>query len=168
MPETFLALFPAWPAWIRPTVEDVSAFSQRRKFPPHARKKGLGQQWKFPPHARKTSGTQGNFEGFASYNNNNFCSTFPGLIQAQGRFFQDLQFCRILILEKNVKKKLPGSPLCDFARRAWPRPWPWTPDLKVRGSHHARGVVSLTRDFSPLSFSSPRCINGYRQHTAGG
>ena len=32
-------------SWLRPTAEDVSAF---------------GQHQKFPPHARKTSGTQGN------------------------------------------------------------------------------------------------------------
>ena len=31
-------------SWLRPTAEDVSAF---------------GQHWKLPPHARKTSGTQG-------------------------------------------------------------------------------------------------------------
>ena len=40
--------------------------------------------------------------------------------------------------------------------------------LQVQGSSLARRVVSLTRDFTPLFFSSPRCINGYRQHTAGG
>ena len=40
-------------SWLRPTAEDVSAFGQHRKF---------------PPHARKTSGTQGRFWGTLSQN----------------------------------------------------------------------------------------------------
>ena len=33
-------------------------------------------------------------------------------------------------------------------------------DLEIRGSSLARRVVSLTTNFTPLCFSSPRCING--------
>ena len=45
---------------------------------------------------------------------------------------------------------------------------PRTLDLEVRGSSLAHRVVSLTINLTPLSFSSPRCTNGYRQHTAEG
>ena len=44
LPETFLARFPVSVksfSRLRPTTEDVSAFGQHRKFPPHARKKNL-------------------------------------------------------------------------------------------------------------------------------
>ena len=37
---------------------------------------------------------------------------------------------------------------------------PETPNLGVR--------VSLDKNFTPLCLSLPRCINGYRRHTAGG
>ena len=37
---------------------------------------------------------------------------------------------------------------------------PETPNLEVR--------VSLDKNFTPLCPSLPRCINGYRRHTAGG
>ena len=37
---------------------------------------------------------------------------------------------------------------------------PETPNPEVR--------VSLDKNFTPLCLSSPRCINGYRRHTAGG
>ena len=40
----FCQVFIVTRSWLRPTAEDVSAFGQNRKF---------------PPHARKTSGTQG-------------------------------------------------------------------------------------------------------------
>ena len=49
VPETFLARFPvSVKSFVPPTAEDVSAFGQHRKF---------------PPHARKTSGTQGKCGG---------------------------------------------------------------------------------------------------------
>ena len=37
---------------------------------------------------------------------------------------------------------------------------PETPNLEVR--------VSLDKNFTPICLSLPRCINGYRRHTAGG
>ena len=39
-------------------------------------------------------------------------------------------------------------------------------DLEVRGSSLACHVVSSDKEFTPLSLSSPRCINGYRRHTS--
>ena len=50
---------------------------------------------------------------------------------------------------------------------------PRTPDLDVLGSSLAHCVVFLDKKLSPLCLSSPRwrlrrCINGHRQHTAGG
>ena len=50
VPETFLARFSGFFSRLRPAAEDVSAF---------------GQQRKFPPHATKTSGTQGTSTGVA-------------------------------------------------------------------------------------------------------
>ena len=43
-----------------------------------------------------------------------------------------------------------------------------TPDLEVRGLSLAHHAVSLEQNFTPPCVSSPRCINGYWQHTAGG
>ena len=49
VPETILARFPVSVksrlrrSWLRPTAEDVSAFGQHRKFPPHARKTSATQ-----------------------------------------------------------------------------------------------------------------------------
>ena len=48
---------------------------------------------------------------------------------------------------------------------------PRTPDLVVWGSALACRFVSLNKELlfnTPVCLSSPRCINGYRQHTAGG
>ena len=42
---------------------------------------------------------------------------------------------------------------------------PWAPVLEVRGSSLSCRVVSLDKE---LCLSSPRCINGYWQHTAVG
>ena len=53
----------------------------------------------------------------------------------------------------------------------WLRLTPGTPDLVVWGSALARRFVSLNKELlfnTPVCLSSPRCINGYRQHTAGG
>ena len=52
-----------------------------------------------------------------------------------------------------------------MAERLTPR----TPDLEVQGSSLARRVVSLDKElYSANCLSSPRCINGYRRHPAGG
>ena len=52
-----------------------------------------------------------------------------------------------------------------MAERLTPR----TPDLEFRGSSLARRVVSLDKElYSANCLSSPRCINGYRRHPAGG
>ena len=48
---------------------------------------------------------------------------------------------------------------------------PRTPDLVVWGSALARRFVSLNKELlfnTPVCLSSPRCINRYQQHTAGG
>ena len=48
---------------------------------------------------------------------------------------------------------------------------PPTPDLVVWGSALARRFVSLNKELlfnTPVCLSSPRCLNGYQQHTAGG
>ena len=44
-----------------------------------------------------------------------------------------------------------------------------TPDLEFRGSSLAcLFFFDKTRNFTPFCLSSPRCINGYRRHTARG
>ena len=44
---------------------------------------------------------------------------------------------------------------------------PWTADLEVFKPRQSHCFLSQ-RNFTPLCLSSPRCINGYRRHTAGG
>ena len=42
-------------------------------------------------------------------------------------------------------------------------------DLEVRASSLVPRIVSLNKElYSTLSLSSPRCINGYKRHTAWG
>ena len=57
--------------------------------------------------------------------------------------------------------------------RVWRRVWLSSKHFEIRiwGSGGQALPVALflqTRNFTPLCLSSPRCINGYRQHTAGG
>ena len=76
--------------------------------------------------------------------------------------FEDLRFCWISILEKNVKNKAKKQTKKKKTPRCmWPSGEHLKPtDLEIRGSSLARRVVSLTTNFTPLCFSSPRCING--------
>ena len=48
----------------------------------------------------------------------------------------------------------------------------WTSDLKIGGSRPivrspCHRDVSLDKKLYPTGLSPPRCINGYRKHTAG-
>ena len=43
-----------------------------------------------------------------------------------------------------------------------------TPDLDFQGSSLTHQVLSLHKELYSICLSSPKCINGYQQHTARG
>ena len=87
-----------------------------------------------------------------------FGPSLPVILKTSGRF-QDY----IMTPDFNFTQRGALVEAC-VAEQLTPR----TLDLEVWGSSLVRYVVSLDKEQELHFLSSPRCINGYRRHTAGG